>query len=122
MKQAPASADVLELVRHILDDDKAIDVAVINLEGKTTMSDYMVLASGSSQRQVGAMAEHLQSKLKSAGLGRVAVEGAAQCDWVLIDAGDVIVHLFRPEVREFYNLEKIWSVPVSNGAAHAGTQ
>jgi len=121
MEKAPVSADVLDLVRHSLDDDKATDVAVIDLEGKSSIGDYMVLACGSSQRQVGAMTEHLQSKLKSAGLGRVAIEGAAQCDWVLIDAGDVIVHLFRPEVREFYNLEKIWSVPASDDAAGANT-
>ena len=120
MEQAPAANEVLELVRHSLDDDKAMDIAVIDLEGKTNIGDFMVLASGSSQRQVGAMTEHLQSKLKSAGLGRVAVEGVAQCDWVLIDAGDVIVHLFRPEVREFYNLEKIWSVPASDDSVAAG--
>ena len=77
MEQAPASAEVLDLVRHSLDDDKAMDIAVIDLEGKTSIGDYMVLASGSSQRQVGAMTEHLQSKLKSAGLGRVSIEGAS---------------------------------------------
>jgi len=121
MEQAPASAEVLDLVRHSLDDDKAMNIAVIDLEGKTSIGDYMVLASGSSQRQVGAMTEHLQSKLKSAGLGRVAIEGAAQCDWVLIDAGDVIVHLFRPEVREFYNLEKIWSVPAADDSVAVST-
>jgi len=121
MEQAPASVDVLNLVQHSLDDDKAMDIVVIDLNGKTSMGDYMVLASGSSQRQVGAMAEHLQSNLKSAGLGKVAVEGAAQCDWVLIDAGDVIVHLFRPEVREFYNLEKIWSVPAVDDSVAIST-
>jgi ribosome-associated protein len=121
MEQALASAEVLDLVRRSLDDDKAIDIAVIDLDGKTSIGDYMVLASGGSQRQIGAMTEHLQSKLKSAGIGRVAVEGAAQCDWVLIDVGDVIVHLFRPEVREFYNLEKIWSVPAADGSVAVGT-
>ncbi len=121
MEQAPAAAEVLDMVRHSLDDDKAMDITVIDLEGKTSIGDYMVLASGTSQRQVGAMTEHLRSKLKSAGLGRVAVEGAAQCDWVLIDAGDVIVHLFRPEVREFYNLEKIWSAPAADNAAAVST-
>ncbi len=120
MKQAPSSADVLDVVRHSLDDDKAMDVVVFDLEGKTSIGDYMVLATGGSQRQVGAMAEHIQSKLKSAGLGRVAVEGDTQCDWVLIDTGDIIVHLFRPEVREFYNLEKIWSAPAGDDAAVAG--
>ena len=68
----------------------------------------MVIASGRSTRQVGAMAEHLAQKLKEAGASRVSVEGMPQCDWVLIDGGDVIVHLFRPEIRRFYNLEKMW--------------
>lgn len=71
------------------------------------MADHMVIASGRSSRQVGAMADHLMEKLKHAGLG-VAAEGLPQCDWVLIDGGDIIVHLFRPEVRAFYNLEKMW--------------
>ena len=69
----------------------------------------MVVASGSSQRQVGAMADHLREKLKATGLHGIAMEGAAQCDWVLIDGGDIVVHLFRPEVRSFYNLERMWS-------------
>ena len=101
------------MVRHSLDDDKAQNVVVIDLEGKTSIGDYMVIASGSSKRQVGAMADHLQNTLKTAGVSGIAVEGAAQCDWVLIDSGDIIVHLFRPEVRDFYNLEKIWDVPLS---------
>jgi len=121
MEQALASAEVLDLVRRSLDDDKAMDIAVIDLEGKASIGDYMVLASGSSQRQIGAITEHLQSKLKSAGIGRVAIEGVAQCDWVLIDAGDVIVHLFRPEVRKFYNLEKIWSGPAAGDSLAVGT-
>ena len=93
-----------------LDDDKAQDVIVIDLNGKTSIGDYMVIATGSSQRQVGAMADHLQTTLKTAGFSGIAIEGADQCDWVLIDSGDIIVHLFRPEVRDFYNLEKIWDV------------
>lgn len=100
-----------------LDADKATDVIVIDLDGKTSMGDYMVLASGASQRQVGAMTHHLQQKLKAAGHAGIAIEGGGQCDWVLVDAGDIIVHLFRPEVRRFYNLEKIWNVPVSSDAA-----
>ncbi len=95
-----------------LDDDKATDIVVIDLKGKTSMGDFMVLASGTSQRQVGAMTNHLQENLKAAGHAGIAVEGASQCDWVLVDVGDIIVHLFRPEVRDFYNLEKIWDVPV----------
>ena len=92
-----------------LDASKAEQVAVIDLRGKTSIGDQMVVASGRSQRHVGAVADHLLRKLKEEGLGRARVEGMPQCDWVLIDAGDVIVHIFRPEVRDFYNLEKMWS-------------
>ena len=99
-----------ELAVKSLDDDKAEDIVVIDLAGKTSIADYMVVASGRSSRQVGAMAEHLREKLKLAGAPAVEVEGLAQADWVLIDAGDVIIHLFRPEVRTFYNLEKMWGV------------
>ena len=91
-----------------LDDDKAQDVVVIDLEGKTDIADFMVIATGASQRQVGAMSDHLQKKIKAEGVPGAAIEGAPQCDWVLIDAGDVVVHLFRPEVRRFYDLEKMW--------------
>lgn len=94
-----------------LDDDKAIDIVVIELTGKTEIADYMVIATGQSSRQVGAMANHLSQIMKDQGVKSVAVEGTDKCDWVLIDAGDVLVHLFRPEVREFYELEKLWSVP-----------
>ena len=91
-----------------LDDDKAENIVVVELSGKTAIADYMVIASGTSQRHVGAMADHIQRRMKGIGLKGIAVEGLKQCDWVLIDAGDLIVHLFRPEVRLFYNLEKIW--------------
>ena len=93
-----------------LDDDKAEDVVLIDLAGKSSIADYMVIANGRSQRQVGAIAEHLLKRLKDAGERHVRVEGRPACDWVLIDAGDVIVHVFRPEARSFYNLEKMWSV------------
>ncbi len=92
-----------------LDDDKAEDVVVIDLDGKTEIADYLVIATGTSQRHVGAMTDHIQRNLKTAGVKGIAVEGTPQCDWVLIDSGDVIIHLFRPEVRDFYNLEKIWT-------------
>jgi ribosome-associated protein len=100
---------LLKIVLDTLDDAKAEDVVVIDLKGKTSIGDHMVLASGRSQRHVGAVADHLIKRLKDEGYGRARVEGLPQCDWVLIDAGDVIVHVFRPEVREFYNLEKMWS-------------
>jgi ribosome-associated protein len=93
-----------------LDDDKAQDIVLIDLKGKSPMADSMIVASGRSHRHVGALADHLLRTLKDHGLGRAKVEGLPHCDWVLIDAGDVIIHLFRPEVRVFYNIEKIWAV------------
>ena len=86
------------------------DVIVVALEGKSTIADYMVIATGRSHRQVGALAENLIRKIKTAKFGTPGVEGRPRGDWVLLDAGDVIVHLFRPEVRAFYNLEKMWAV------------
>ena len=102
------SRELLALVQTSLDDDKAEEVAVIELAGKSNIADFMVVASGRSSRQVGAMAEHLRAKLKGAGVQGISIEGAARADWVLIDGGDIIVHLFRPEVRAFYRLEKMW--------------
>lgn len=101
-----------------LDDDKAQDVISIDLKDKSSVADRMIVASGRSQRHVGAMADHLLRALKEHGFGRARVEGMPHCDWVLIDAGDVIVHLFRPEVRSFYNIEKIWSVEPPRVAAN----
>ncbi len=110
MKAKTAVASQLrDLVHDCLEDDKAEEVVLIDLAGKTSFADYMIIANGRSTRQVGAMAEHLKDRIKDAGFGIAQIEGKANCDWVLVDAGDVIVHLFRPEVREFYNLEKIWA-------------
>ena len=107
----PVGATVLEqAILTRLDEDKAQDIVLIDLKGKSPMADTMIIASGRSHRHVGALADHLQRTLKDQGLGRVKVSGLPHCDWVLLDAGDVIVHLFRPEVRTFYNIEKIWSV------------
>ena len=107
-----------DLILARLDDDKAQDVVFIDLQGKSPVADAMVVASGRSHRHVGAMADHLLRTLKDAGYGRCRIEGLPACDWVLIDTGDVIIHLFRPEVRAFYNIEKIWSVePPANRAA-----
>ena len=105
---------ILGLVRSELDGNKAEDIVEIDLTGKSDIADLMIVASGRSQRHVGAIADKIQRRLKEEGMGRVKVEGLPACDWVLIDAEDVIVHLFRPEVREFYKLERIWSE-----AAHA---
>ncbi len=86
-------------------------MVVIDLTGKSAFTDYMVIATGTSTRQVASMAEHLRERLKKKGYSVRPAEGMAQCDWVLIDAGDVVVHLFRPEIRRFYNLEKMWGAP-----------
>ncbi|MDJ0945724.1 MAG: ribosome silencing factor [Kiloniellales bacterium] len=111
LKDGSLSGDgLLGLVKTSLEDDKAEDIVVIDLSGKTSFADSMVIASGRSQRHVGAMAEHLRERLKHAGVKAPSVEGAERCDWVLIDGGDVIIHLFRPEVRSFYNLEKMWGM------------
>jgi ribosome-associated protein len=97
-----------ELVLNSLDDDQAQEIVSIPLEGKSSIADHMVIASGRSTRQVAAMAQKLAERLKAAGHGPSRIEGLPAADWVLVDAGDVIVHLFRPEVRSFYNLERMW--------------
>jgi ribosome-associated protein len=107
------------LVLRSLDDDKALDVVSIPLHGKSSIADYMVIASGRSTRQVAAMAEKLAERIKRE-LGRSArIEGLPVADWVLIDADDVIVHIFRPEVRSFYNLERMWAFEESAAPATA---
>ena len=110
---------LLKIVADTLDGAKAEDVVVIDLKGKTSIGDHMVLASGRSQRHVGAVADHLIKKLKDEGYGRARVEGMPQCDWVLVDGGDVIVHLFRPEIRSHYNLEKMWGAEFNETRASA---
>ena len=105
---APTSEMLLDRILSSLDDDKAEDVVQIDLRGKSSVADYMVIASGRSSRQVAAMSEKLVQRLKDAWHLSAKVEGKDAGDWVLIDAGDVIVHIFRPEVREFYQLEKMW--------------
>jgi ribosome-associated protein len=105
---ANPTADLVGIIAHTLDEGKAEEILVIDLEGKTSIANHMVIATGRSQRQVTALADQVATKLKELGMGRVPVEGKANGDWVLLDAGDVIVHLFRPEVRSYYNLEKIW--------------
>lgn len=117
---SPSSDEPLEdAILKRLDDDKAQEIVLIDLKGKSPMADTMIVASGRSQRHVGALTDHLLRLLKEYGLGKAKVEGLPHCDWVLIDAGDVIVHLFRPEVRAFYNIEKIWSV---DSGGHRGAQ
>ena len=106
------------VVLNSLDDDKAEEIISIDIRGKSSFADMLVVASGRSARHVAALADHVMRKLKEAGVNDVRVEGLPQADWVLVDAGDVVVHLFRPEVRAFYNIEKIWTPsPASTSAA-----
>ncbi len=120
MAKADNESDRLhKLVLAQLDDDQAQEVVSIPLEGKSSIADHMVIASGRSTRQVAAIAQKLAEKIKQEGFGPVRVEGLTAADWVLIDAGDVVVHLFRPEVRSFYNLERMWAF--GDGEAATGT-
>jgi ribosome-associated protein len=98
-----------QVVLTSLEDDKAEEIVALDIKGKSSFADMLVVASGRSARHVGALADHVMRKLKEAGVKDVRIEGMPQADWVLVDAGDVVVHLFRPEVRAFYNIEKIWS-------------
>ena len=110
VRMAEAKDDpLLSLVLKQLDDDQAQEIVTIDLEGKTSIADHMVIASGRSTRQVASMAQKLAETVKKEGFGPVKLEGLPAADWVLIDAGDVVVHLFRPEVRSFYNLERMWA-------------
>lgn len=110
LTRADMSTNALhDLVLSQLDDDQAQEIVTIPLEGKSSIADHMVIASGRSTRQVASMAQKLAEEIKKAGFGNARVEGLPAADWVLIDAGDVVVHLFRPEVRSFYNLERMWA-------------
>jgi ribosome-associated protein len=102
------AADLTSVALKALDDMKAEEIVEIDLSGKTSIADAMIIASGRSQRHVGAIADALMRALKERGHRTIGVEGLPHCDWVLIDAGDLVVHVFRPEIRSFYNLEKIW--------------
>lgn len=101
----------LQLVRDILADSKAEDIVAIDIAGKSALGDHMVVASGRSNRHVASICDRLVTELKDAGFGNPRVEGLSTGDWVLIDANDIIIHVFRPEIREFYNLEKMWQTP-----------
>jgi ribosome-associated protein len=108
-KMRPDAEEILRLVLDGLDDMKAEDTVTIDLTGKSSIADTMVVTSGRSSRHVGSVADHVLDDLAKAGVRNARVEGMPHCDWVLIDAGDVIVHVFRPEARAFYNLEKMWA-------------
>ncbi len=109
IKGRPGADETLNLILSRLDDMKAEETVTIDLRGKSSISDYMIVTSGRANRHVGAIAENVAKGLKENGIAAPHVEGLPNCDWVLIDSGDVIVHVFRPEVREFYNLEKMWT-------------
>ena len=99
---------MIDVVLKSLDDAKAEETVAIDITGKSSLADHMVVTSGRSHRHVGAVADQVEKALREAGFGKPRIEGLPHCDWVLVDAGDVIVHIFRPEVREFYNIEKMW--------------
>ncbi|MCP4923065.1 MAG: ribosome silencing factor [bacterium] len=114
IKNSPSATlglDPLKLrdcVNRVLEDNKAEDIVTIDLSDRSSITDYLIIASGTSQRHVSALADRIQKELKILGVRGISIEGKQTCDWVLLDAGDAVVHLFRPEVRAFYNLEKMW--------------
>jgi len=110
-RSSDTAADALKLVLESLEDSKAENVTSINITGKSALGDYMVVVTGRSSRHVAAIADHLLDDIKAGGMGSARIEGLETGDWVLIDAGDIIVHIFRPEIREFYDLEKMWAAP-----------
>jgi ribosome-associated protein len=112
----PDADETLRIVLARLDDMKAEDTTTIDLRNDSSLADYMVVTCGRSNRHVGSVAERVIEALRDAGLAGIRTEGMPHCDWVLIDAGDVIIHVFRPEVRAFYNLEKMWA------RSHEGTR
>lgn len=111
-----SSEQLKEFIIKTLDDKKAEQIVTIDLKGKSSIADFLLIATGNSARQVGALAENLHRELKGLGI-KSRVEGVPQCDWVIVDGGDIVVHLFRPEVRSFYNLEKMWDVDALTPAA-----
>lgn len=106
----PTEPQMIDVVLKSLDDAKAEQTVALDITGKSSLSDHMVVTSGRSHRHVGAVADQVANALREAGFGKPRIEGLPHCDWVLVDGGDVIVHIFRPEVREFYNIEKMWAV------------
>ena len=109
---------VKDLVLQSLDDDKGLNIVSIPLAGKSSIADFMIIASGGSSRQVAAMAEHIDTRLKKAGIEVLGKEGMQQADWVLLDTAEVVVHLFRPEVRDFYALERMWQLDSVDEVLH----
>jgi ribosome-associated protein len=116
--QGPRSQALLKEVVTWLDEAKAEDIVTIDLNGKSSLGDFMVIASGRNERHVSGIADQLRQKLKESGVDNVRIEGGETCDWVIADAGDIIVHVFRPEVRDFYKLEKMWSADIPAETTH----
>jgi len=113
VSSTPPDADtVIRTIVECLDDSKAEEIVTIDIAGRSSLADAMIIASGRSHRHVGAIADHLDKKLREIGVKHLRIDGLPHCDWVLVDAGDAMVHLFRPEVRSFYNLEKMWELEV----------
>jgi len=110
-KELPDPQEMRDLAVAVLEDAKAQDIQVIDLAERSSFADYMVIASGTSSRQVKAMADRLVQRAKARGIRPLGVEGADEADWVLVDLADVIVHVMQPQTRAFYNLEKLWSAP-----------
>ncbi len=117
-KKTSAGQALVALATKILEDGKAEDLVAIDLQGKSDIADYLLIATGRSQRQILALAQHLLDGLRAAGHGKFAAEGKRHGEWVLIDAGDVVIHLFRPEARGYYNLEKMWGEALSEAVGH----
>ena len=114
-----AADRALQVVLASLEDSKAEDIVSIDIAGKSALGDYMVVVSGRSNRHVMAIADHLLTDLKDEGFDSARIEGLEAGDWVLIDTGDIIIHVFRPEVREFYNIERMWAAPeIEDGTLH----
>ena len=112
----PSVEAAVELILNTLEDAKAEETVSVDITGKSSLADHMIVTSGRSQRHVGAVADQIIRALRDNGFGKPRVEGLPHCDWVLVDTGDVIVHIFRPEVREFYNIEKMWQADFSADA------
>ncbi len=123
-REEPAAIDLLDKLQGVivtsLEDDKAEEVVAIDLAGRASFADRMVIATGLADRQITAMATHLEQKLSESGIKRVRIEGAGGSDWVLIDAGDIVIHLFKPEARQLYALEKMWGAEFDEPAAQSG--
>jgi len=110
-KTFPSADELREIILHLMDDKKAEKIVIIDLKGKSNIADYLIIATANSGRQANAIADSLYREMKNLGI-RSHVEGATQGDWILVDAGDIVVHIFRPEVRNFYNLEKMWGMEI----------